>query len=309
MGIALIGVAIVAAVFFWGMIVPFLVMVLQNTLLLIVMCAVLVFLWLNHRTIYLLFQMVSTRLAQALINSDPITVMRVHITSMNKRLDYLVTSLSELRGQKQKMSQYVQQRLANKDKFLKEAQSYQKHEGSKYDIELAANKAAMEAESAQSLMANLTRIEKAYEKIVELKEKASYVRDYTVHLVDLKQADYEAVRTSHGALRTAMDIIKGNTNERLEFETAMQAVADQTAMRIGEMDNLMEMSKGILSGIDAERGILTDKGLEMLATLETGCSTMISAVPSQGVKPSGIVIPSVTTPLTKTSASLGKYLG
>jgi hypothetical protein len=65
-----------------------------------------------------------------------------------------------------------------------------------------------------------------------------------------------------------MNVISGNTDQRLVFDRALEAVADDVAGKVGEMEQFMELSENFMSSIDLQKGIFEEKGLELLEKWE-----------------------------------------
>ena len=48
------------------------------------------------------------------------------------------------------------------------------------------------------------------------------------------------------------------------FDRALEAIADDVSMKIGEMERFMEMSNSFMDSIDLQNGIFEEEGLELL---------------------------------------------
>ncbi|WCC44709.1 hypothetical protein PJW08_14115 [Tenacibaculum finnmarkense] len=80
----------------------------------------------------------------------------------------------------------------------------------------------------------------------------------------VKEQERKAIRASHSAMKSAMNIISGNNDKKEMFDRALEAIADDVSMKIGEMERFMEMSNGFMDSIDLQNGIFEEEGLDLL---------------------------------------------
>ena len=93
--------------------------------------------------------------------------------------------------------------------------------------------------------------------------------------IELKDQERKAMMASHSAMKSAMSIIKGDTDKRAMFDQALEAIADDVSGKVGEMERFMEMSEDFMSSVDLQNGIFEDKGMEMLEKWEKESTSLI----------------------------------
>jgi hypothetical protein len=86
--------------------------------------------------------------------------------------------------------------------------------------------------------------------------------------VQVKKIEREAIRNSHSAMRSALNIISGDKDKRMMFDQAMEAIADDVSRKVGEMERFMELSANFMHSIDLQNGVYEERGLEMLEKWE-----------------------------------------
>jgi len=69
-------------------------------------------------------------------------------------------------------------------------------------------------------------------------------------------------------MKSAMNIIAGNSDKKEMFDRALEVIADDVSMKIGEMERFMEMSGNFMESIDLQNGIFEEEGLELLEKWE-----------------------------------------
>jgi hypothetical protein len=65
-------------------------------------------------------------------------------------------------------------------------------------------------------------------------------------------------------MKSAMNILSGNNDKKYMFDMAMEAIADDVGMKIGEMERFMDLSSNFMDSIDLQNGVFEEEGLKML---------------------------------------------
>jgi hypothetical protein len=86
--------------------------------------------------------------------------------------------------------------------------------------------------------------------------------------VMVKEQERKAIRASHSAMKSAMNIIAGNSDKREMFDQALEAIADDVSSKIGEMERFMEMSTNFMQSIDLQNGVFEEEGMQLLEKWE-----------------------------------------
>src|SRR5262252_11180100 len=100
-GMIFIVMAAAGLVYGWGMIVPFIVSMLADTLHMIYLAAILgavLFVIFSSRT-HLLFRLLMRAITGMIINIDPIGILKDHLSQMRKRRDVMSQQISNASGQ------------------------------------------------------------------------------------------------------------------------------------------------------------------------------------------------------------------
>jgi len=72
-----------------------------------------------------------------------------------------------------------------------------------------------------------------------------------------------------------MSIISGNADKRAMFDQALEVIADDVAMKVGEMERFMEMSSSFMDSVDLQNGVFEEQGLQMLEDWEKKSTLML----------------------------------
>ncbi len=307
-GIIFMIIAGIAVVVMLDKILPFLIRVLENTLytmFLLGVVAGIVVLLLNARfrnSMNALFQLTMRWLTGLIIELNPIGILRNYIDTLRKKLEAMENHLGALKGQITSLKRKISDKHKEMEHHLAQAEQF-KRAGDTLNTQLAARKAAREDETIKNMQVHVDKMSLLYKILMSMRDKAKFLLEDTVHTVEIKESEYRSIKEAHSAMKGARALIAGETSQKDMFEQAMQFVADDVAMRIGEMDNFMEISKEILSSVDADMGILNDKGLKMLEEWEKKDSLLLGKDKQTLLKGPG----AVPSPATVGSEEADKY--
>lgn len=261
-------------------ILPFILRVLTNTIHAMVLIGIIgavVVLLMNDRfrtAVSTLFQLAMRKLTGLVVEIDPIGILKNYVTTLMKKLGIMEEHIGALRGQIVGLKRKIDEKVNDKEKELARAEQYRKN-SDVLNMQLHSRNAARDSEMIKNLSVNLQKMEMLHSVLLKMRDKAKFLMEDTKHTVDSKEEEYKVIKSAHSAMGAARAVIMGESSQKDMFDQAMQFVADDVAMRIGEMDNFMEISKEILSGVDADMGILNDKGLAMLDEWEKKDSILL----------------------------------
>jgi hypothetical protein len=75
-----------------------------------------------------------------------------------------------------------------------------------------------------------------------------------------------------------MSIISGDKDKRAMFDMALEAIADDVANKVGEMERFMDLSENFMRSVDLQNGVFEEEGLKMLEMWEKeGVSSILGA--------------------------------
>jgi beta-N-acetylglucosaminidase len=104
----------------------------------------------------------------------------------------------------------------------------------------------------------------------KVNQSADYIIKETEIKVRLKETEYQIVKESSNALKTAVSIFKGDPDKRYYFDQSMEYIQDDMSMKLGEMKRAMDLSMDFINGVDIQNGILSDKGEALLEAYNKG---------------------------------------
>jgi phage shock protein A len=259
---------------------PTLVVLLQNTLyaiLLGVAVVGIVTLALDDKfrnIVWSLYQIVCKKITGAIIELDPIAIVEGYIRTLEDNMRKMDEQIRNLRGQMASLKRVIEANETQRNSNLKTASAAKKAQNETAMV-LASRKAGRLENSNLTLQALFTKLEVVYRVLLKMRENAAVVLEDTKDEVDVRKREFEAIKVSSNAFRSAMSVINGNPDKKAMFDQSMEFMANNIGERVGEMEHFMEISKGFMDSIDIQNGVLQEEGLKMLEEWEKKSTTFL----------------------------------
>ncbi len=256
---------------FYGLykVLPYLINVVENTLHLSVLLGVLgalIYVVLDPKMRNLIFYMYKSFMrwiTGIFIQIDPIGILKNYIDDLKSNLKKMNKQIAVLKGQMRKLQQIIRDNNKNINTNLKLA-SAAKEKDKKGIMILKSRKAGRLKESNLKLDGLYKKMEILYRVLTKMYENSEILVEDIEDQVQVKEQERKVIRASHSAMKSAMDIISGNSSKKEMFDRALEAIADDVSMKIGEMERFMEMSTNFMDSIDLQNGIFEEEGMELL---------------------------------------------
>ena len=201
------------------------------------------------------------------VTIDPIGILKNYIDDLRGNLKKMSKQIGGLRGQMRKLKNIVAENNGEIKKNMLIAKKA-KEQGNKKAMLLSSRKAARLKDSNTKYVALHKRMSILHRVLGKMYTNSEILLEDTVDQVKVKEQERKAIRASHGAMRSAMSIIKGDNDKRAMFDQAMEVIADDVANKVGEMEQFMEMSSDFMNSIDLQNGVFEEQGLKMLEEYE-----------------------------------------
>ena len=201
------------------------------------------------------------------VQIDPIGILKNYVDEMSANLKKMNKQILQLRGQMHKLKELI---LKNKKEIasnLSLAQAAKKSD-EKSQMILRSRKAGRLKESNIKYEALYSKMEILYRVLKKMYDNSEILKEDVADQVEIKEQELKAMKASHSAMSSAMNVIRGDKDKRAMFEMALEQVADDVSNKVGEMERFMEMSESFMSSIDLQNGIFEEEGLKMLEQWE-----------------------------------------
>lgn len=252
---------------------PWLIQLASNTLALVAMLLVLgaiVYMVLDPRTRALfgyMYKSIMRGITSVFVTIDPIGILKNYVEDLEDNLAKMSKQIGSIRGQMRRLKTLQQENQKEIDNSLALARQARDRNMNK-EMLLASRKAARLQETNAKYAALHSKMDILYKVLTKMYQNSEILLEDTRDQVKLKEQERKAIRTSHGAMKSAMSVISGNTDARAMFDQALEHIADDVASKIGEMERFMEMSDSFMNSVDLQNGVFEEQGLKMLAEYE-----------------------------------------
>ena len=279
-GMIVIVLAAAALVYGWGMIVPFIVSMLADTLHMIYLAAILVavlFVLFSSRT-HLLFRLLMRWITGLIINIDPIGILKDHLSQMLKRRDVMSQQISNVSGQIQYLKNIIDKNQALANENMRLAAHAKKVATSTADqneqlrmalqMKAKANQAGRLQKSNLSYQQLLNKLQNIYDLLSKWAVHIDFYIEDTDNEVRQAEIEYKTINTAFRAYRTALAVIKGTGDEKELYNQTMEKLAEEAGRKLGEMEDFQRLAQNFMDTIDLENGAVETEALEKLDAYE-----------------------------------------
>ncbi len=259
---------------------PTLIVLAQNTLYLVGMLLVLfaiLYMVFDPRMRTLIsysYRSVMRWLTGVFITIDPIGILKNYVQDLEKNLRKMGKQIGAIRGQMRRLKTMISDNESEIENNLMMAKRANE-EGMERQVMLSTRKAARLRDSNGKYKELLQKMEVLYRVLTKMYQNSEILLEDTKDQVKLKEQERKAIRASHSAMKSAMNVISGDNDRRIMFDKALEAIADDVANKVGEMERFMEMSSNFMNSVDLQNGIFEEQGLKMLEEWEKESQLML----------------------------------
>lgn len=197
------------------------------------------------------------------VQLDPIGILKSYIEKLKGNLGDMNKQISKLRGQMHMMKELIQKNADDIQSNLKMA-SAAKESNKQAIMVLKSRKAGRLQESNMRLEDLYKKMEILYRVLGKMYENSAVLVEDIQDQIVVKEQERKAIHAGHSAMKSAMNIINGNADQRYMFDMALEAIAEDVSQKVGEMERFMEMSSNFMDSVDLQNGIFEEEGLALL---------------------------------------------
>jgi hypothetical protein len=202
------------------------------------------------------------------VQIDPIGILKTYVDELKGNLTKMNQQIAKLRGQMHRLKEIIHNNKREIQSNLTLA-SKAKETNKQAMMILKSRKAGRLQDSNMRLEDLYKKMEIMYRVLTKMYENSEILLEDIQDQVVVKEQERKAIRASHSAMRSAMNIISGDKDQRYMFDMALEAIADDVSQKVGEMERFMEMSANFMNSVDLQNGVFEEEGLRMLEKWET----------------------------------------
>ena len=217
--------------------------------------------------IWYMYKSVMRWITGIFVQIDPIGILKSYVEDLKDNLRKMNKQISKLRGQMHKLQELIlNNRKAIQSNLTMASKAKEKNKQAM--MILKSRKAGRLKESNMRLEDLYRKMEVLYRVLSKMYENSEILMEDIKDQVEVKEQERKAIHASHGAMRSAMNLISGDKDKRAMFDMALEAIADDVSQKVGEMERFMDMSENFMQSVDLQNGIFEEEGLKMLEKWE-----------------------------------------
>lgn len=228
-------------------------------------------------TMFYVYKGIMRWLTGWVIQIDPIAILKSYVDDLKSNYEKMDQQISRLRGVLAELQRKIRENeqlmknnmsLAAQAKKALQNADRDSQQRMQAQVMLKTRKAGRLQDSNRTFSELYTKIEMIYRVLSKMYTNCGILIEDTEDSIDQKETEWKTIKMAHGAMKSAMNIIRGDKDKRAIYEEALDVMATDLDNKVGEMQRFMEVSQGFLDGIDLQNGVFEEKGLEMLEKWE-----------------------------------------
>lgn len=221
------------------------------------------------------FKSIMRKITGAFVEIDPIGIMKSYIQDLTGKRETMADSIARLRGEIKKCEAQVNSNDSDYEREMMKAKVAKDQEKTSAFTVASRQAGRLEALNKKSLRPLLAQMQAHLRALMKYYEVTGTVIDDLSNEVKAQQMQREMIQSSYSAMSTAKKILNGGTDQRELFDQAMEYVVNDYGMKMGEIENFMENSKGFIEGIDLENGVYEAEALAKLTAWERDAESIL----------------------------------
>ncbi len=208
------------------------------------------------------------------VQINPIAILKSYVDDLKDNLKKMNRQTTQLRGQ----MHVLKEMILNNQKEIKSnmAQASKAKETNKNaQMILKSRKAGRLKESNIKLEDLYRKMEVLYRVLNKMYENSAILVEDVEDQVKVKEVERKALMAGHSAMKSAMNVIKGDNDKKAMFDAALEAIADDVSNKVGEMEQFMDMSESFMNSVDLQNGVFEEEGLKMLEKWESQSTSLL----------------------------------
>lgn len=269
-------------IYTWGTVLPWIILMLQNTLTAMALAGVIALIaivlfdprWRN--LLVYAYKSAMRKITGVFIEIDPIGVLRTYIKTLEVHRDEMDISISSLGGQIKKLAVDIEGNEKSRQHCLAVMQQAKKQasDENRDTFILQSRQADRLAESNKTLQKTMNDFQGVFNTLRRVRAKAALMVEDMSNEVELRAKERAALLAGYSAFSNARKILQGGGDEREMFDMALEHLADDYGMKMGEIETFMVTSKGVLGAADLENGIYESNAIAQLEAWEKSQSIL-----------------------------------
>jgi hypothetical protein len=210
-----------------------------------------------------LYQNAMRKITQIFVEIDPIGIMKNYVTELEKKLQNMNGRISVLSGMMRSCQEEIRKNEKIKNTSLMLVREANKHGKTMVAAEEARQAGRMH-DANLSYQDLLAKMQLLHAVLVKYQDISKFLIKDMQREIDVKTRRKQMTNAAYSAITSARNIIQGDPDSRAMFDLANEYLANDYAMKIGEIEEFVRMSDSFVSTIDLQNGVYEANALCMI---------------------------------------------
>lgn len=197
------------------------------------------------------------------IQLDPVAIIEGFLEDLREKMTDMQNQIGKLKGQIRIIKEKIKEK-EEKIAHFRDLALAARNMGDNARMNLNNRNAEREIDASEKFSILAEKTEKLYMVLDKMRKYSSIMVEDITHEVEVKKEEREIIRTSHSVMKSAVNIINGNSDRKVIFDQAMEFIADDIGMRIGEMESFMDGTQDFMANMDLENAMYEERGMKAL---------------------------------------------
>jgi hypothetical protein len=266
------------AFYYWGLIVPFVLDTVYDTVRLAIACVALVAIGFvvfdpRMRTLWLYGYNSAMRwLTRQFTDIDPIGILQTYVSRLKERLAEMEEAIGSLGGQRDQLAAFIAKNEEERQHELQRARSAKKivdgggenAADMRGQLALHGRQAGRLEASNKTLQALLARMDKLLIALKKLRDTSNVLVQDIENEVKVQTEQYKMITKGFAAFKRAQKMMATGGPEKELFDETLNRLADSYNEKMGQIEYFMEVSKSMINGADLDNMAYEESALAQL---------------------------------------------
>jgi hypothetical protein len=264
--------------FYWGLIVPFVLDTVYDTVRLAIALAALAAVAFvvfdpRMRTLWLYAYRSFTRFLTAqFIDVDPIGILKTYVSRLRDRLKEMEEAIGSLQGQRDQLDAFIQKNEAERMHEMQRAKNAKKivdgggqnAQDMRGELALHGRQAGRLEASNKTLQNLLVRMDKLLTALKKLRDTSDVLVRDIENEVKVRTEEFKMITKGFAAFQRAQKMMTASGPEKELYDETLNKLADSYNEKMGQIEYFMEVSKSMINGADLDNMAYEDSALAQL---------------------------------------------
>lgn len=203
------------------------------------------------------------RITGFFIKIDPVAILEDYIQDLKKRIREVADNITQVRGLIQKNERKLNELQKKVTDAKMEVELYDQ-KGQKAFADQKRGLLVMYVESYKNREERLEKSKKWLAALEKLQSYATFSVTINQEKVKLYKDEYEELKAQGKAFRSIKSALNGDPDMMENFEMAIEIMENEISMNLGEIEDMMDATNGLLGQADMENAKISQKAEAIL---------------------------------------------